>query len=222
MPRKKLPPCPQCSHVDKESGERCKKKAVRGSKRCRSHTRPGRKPTTGKDVRVIASKSIRDAIDRKLADDNLLNMRKQFAFWDYLFDEKVDKVMTSGEHAELWKSAQKFFSLAMGAQKASDAEQFKFAMQQLGQVLQNGVGAQVAEEQAATITDLMQRVMTSETRRSVALDDQIKPEWFLWFLGVLEDGIRVCISKPEDAEAFEAHVRRAISRKPGGDIRLSR
>lgn len=207
----------QCTAKSKQSGKQCKRGAVPGGTKCHIHG--------GKSLAGIASPQLKTGRYSKhlparlmaryqeaQSDTALLALRDEVALVDTRLAELLGRVDT-GESAQRWHEAQTALEEMRKARIKPDAQAFSAAMADLERALITGNDYDLWGEVTALL-DLRKRLVESERKRLVEMQQMITSERAMVLLTTVVDIIRTHVSDRNTLAAISAEFRKLAVVEP--------
>lgn len=209
----------QCTAKSKRSGQQCKRHAVAGKTKCHIHggkslsgaASPNFK--TGRYSKYLPAR-LAERYQESQTDPQLLALRDEVALVDSRLAELLGRVDT-GESRKCWQEAQDAFGELRKARADSNAKGFAAAMAGLESALQIGNDYAVWDEISATI-DLRKRLVESERKRLVEMQNMITSERAMVLLATVADIIRTHVTDRNTLTAISGEFRKLAVVEPGG------
>jgi hypothetical protein len=167
----------QCSARSKQSGERCKKDAVRGREVC--HIHGGRSPrgpasATWKDGTyskyMQTPEKLREGYERALSDPQLTHHRTSIALTDALIEELLESY-DAGANPETWKAVKAEYNKMRVANASGDRHKAREHFEALGLLINEG--ASHAEQSTSILRALEARGKHAERETKRKLSESI-------------------------------------------------
>lgn len=163
----------------KRTGGRCLSPPGKGRNRCEKHERGAAKFTgpdhprykTGRYSQYLP-RGLNDDYRDALADEDILNMREQYALLDARL-RTVLKRSATGEAGLLWKQLQREWKTFHTAQKAGDIETMYKQIEVIDDVVRRGSADIAAWEEASRIIEQQRKLGESEQKRAVAMQQMV-------------------------------------------------
>lgn len=175
------------------SGGVCKARPMANG-RCRIHG--------GKTPRGIASPNyihgryskslpahLQERYEASLADSELLNLRQEIALLDARLNDLLARVDTGDSRSTLKNAREKYYetrNAALRNDKVEQGVQFKL----LGEILDKGMSDYAAWDEVHTILDQRRRLVESEQKRLVAMQQTVTTEQAMVLISALLDSVR--------------------------------
>jgi hypothetical protein len=203
-----------CNAISKRTQQPCRAYAVTGREKCYHHG--------GKSLRGLASPTLRHGRYAKdlptrllgkyreaLEDQNLLALRDEIALIESRVRDLIQRVDT-GESSHLWKSLQKTWQDLSAARQHGDGQAMAEALNEMGQLIARGMADYAAWEDVGRQLDRKQRLVDSERRRLVEMQQMMTVEQAMLFMGALLDAIHQTITDRDLLSALEVKFRRIL------------
>jgi hypothetical protein len=181
----------QCRAKSKRSQRRCRRHATPGAAVCRMHggkTPKGSASThfrTGRHSTFVPTRlaaKYRDATK----DPELLSLRSELALLDARIAELLGRVDT-GESEAIWEALQQAWAAFRGARAQQDVPQMHLAVEQLDQLMDRKLSDSAAWREIGEAIEQRRKLVQSEQKRLVALQQVITAESALTLMGRLVD-----------------------------------
>lgn len=213
----------QCAAKSKRSGERCKKDAVPGRSVCHMHggkSLVGAAVHTYKDGRYskLLPARLVSNYERAAHDSDLLVLREDIALVDARLADLLCRV-DSGESGEAWKRAKAALRLMQDGLAANDRDRATSGMMDLDSIIKEGLEDHHAWVEVGELLDRRERLVRSERRRMVELQQMITAEQALMLIAALTNSVRLHVTDPDALRAISADIARltAASTRTGVD-----
>lgn len=200
----------QCTAKSKQSGERCKRGSTPGMTVCYIHG--------GKSRRGIASGTFKDGrrskdlptrlaarYDASRKDPDLLNLTDEIAMTD-AFIADATKGLDHGESGRLFRELKASWDDLQQAQRDKDAAGVQQSLAEIGALIRQGIGAYAARDETMGLVERRRRLVESEQKRRVAMQDMVTTEQFLLFLGRVTASVRRHVDNPAALKAIAADI----------------
>jgi hypothetical protein len=120
------------------------------------------------------------------ADPELLSLRSELALLDARIAELLGRVDT-GESGAIWEALQQAWALFRGARAQQDVPKMHLAVEQLDRLMDRKVADSAAWREIDEAIEQRRKLVESEQKRLVALQQVITAESALTLMGVLVD-----------------------------------
>jgi hypothetical protein len=200
----------QCTAKNRQ-GEQCKHAAINGTSKCRFHGGASligiASPTfkTGRYSKHLPTR-LAAKYAEALADPDLLALRDEIALIHTRQTELLEHLDT-GLALRRWKDAQAAYGEARAAIAGKDSVGFQVAMVALGDALNAGMGDYAIWQEIVEMTEQRRRLVESEHKRLVNMQQMISTERAMALLAVITDTIRRHVSDPSALAAIAAELR---------------
>jgi hypothetical protein len=141
-----------------------------------------------------------------MADVKLLELKSEVA----LIDVRLGELLThldSGLSLQHWKDAQAAHSDVMAAIRAKNSAAMLTALGALGTALDAGMGDYLVWAEILDTTEARRKLVESEHKRLVAMQQMITAEQAMVLLAVITDTVRKHVSDPSTLSAISADLR---------------
>ncbi len=170
----------QCTAQSKRTGNRCRDHAMKGRTTCYHHG-----GSTPRGFALPQTKTGRHSKDlpTRLAgrytasrnDPDLLNLSEEIALTD-AFIEDARRGLDHGESGRLFTELKAAWDALTAAQRAKDSDGVSQAIGEIGTLIRHGVAAYAARNEAADLIERRRKLVDSEGKRRVAMQDTITSE----------------------------------------------
>jgi hypothetical protein len=208
----------QCTAKSKQSGQQCKRHAVPGGTKCKTHGGASLKGIAsatykhgGRSKYLPANLQTRyqEAVD----DPELLNLRTDLALVEARLAQLLERVDT-GEAGALWKAAKDAFEDLRKAGVAKDPVAQQIAFNELSDVLGRGLSDYAAWNEISSLLEQRRKLSESERRRLVDMQQMISTEQAMLFAGQVLDIIRRNVSDRATLNAIQLDFIRLMNKQP--------
>lgn len=148
------------------------------------------------------------------ADNDLLVLRDEIALLDARLGELLGRIDT-GESAQRWAGAREAFVTLQQAKDSGDDKKAATAMSALGSILLNNNDYGIWEDIAALL-DLRKRMVESERKRLVEMQQMITAERAMILMAAIVDTIRTHVTDRNALAAISSDLRKLITLEPSG------
>lgn len=201
----------QCTAKSKQSGQRCKRHAtpgrtvcnIHGGKTPRGHALP--QTTHGRHSKDLPTR-LAGRYEASRTDPELLNLTDEIALADALIED-ARKGLDHGESGRLFAALKVAWDDLQHAQRGKDAAGVQAAMADIGALIRQGVGAYAARNETMDLVERRRRLVESEQKRRVAMQDMITSEKAM----LLVSALLAAVNRHVD----DASVRTAIAAEFG-------
>jgi len=187
-----------CIGKSRRTGKPCHGQAITGRNYCRMHG--GKAPRGAALPQFKHGRYSKDLPTRLLAhyelartDPKLLELKEEIALVQARVVDLIKRVDT-GESGHLWQQLSKAFADLTEAIQARDTEAIRDSLTVMQSLIQRGTSDYQTWEEAGKQIDRQQRLVESERRRAVELQQVITMEQFLLYTSVYTDAIRTIIT----------------------------
>jgi len=185
----------QCTATVRRTGERCRRRAVTGYNVCQVHGagspkkgRPGGRPIVHGRYSKKLPERLRERYEESLSDSELLSLRHELALCDSRLEDLLGRV-DSGESGATWVHAQKTL-YAFLKEFYSDGEHVGLRLDELKQAIQKGLDDYAAWGEIQALLEQRRKIVESEQKRLVALQQVITVEKAMLLFGAITDVIK--------------------------------
>lgn len=200
----------QCN-AKARNGQQCKQPAINGTSKCRYHggasltgiAHPNFK--TGRYSKHLPTR-LAARYAEALSDPQLLELRDEIALMGTRLGELVERV-DSGESAQRWKALQDAYESLQAATRSGNTTAFQVAMAALGRAIDAGGQDYQTWREIAELTEQRRKLVESEHKRLVAMQQMITTERAMTLLAVITDTIRKHVSDPTALAGISADIR---------------
>jgi len=123
-----------------------------------------------------------------LNDADLLNLTDEIALTD-AFIEDARRGLDHGESGRLFADLKAAWDTLTAAQRAKDAAAVSQAIGEIGQLIKYGVSAYAARTEAADLVERRRKLVESESKRRVQMQDMITSERAMLLISALLDAV---------------------------------
>lgn len=190
----------QCTAQSKRTGNRCRDHAMKGRTTCYHHG-----GSTPRGFALPQTKTGRHSKDlpTRLAgqylasrnDPDLLNLSDEIALTD-AFIEDARRGLDHGESGRLFTELKASGDALTAAQRAKDGDGVSQAIGEIGTLIRHGVAAYAARNEAADLIERRRKLVDSEGKRRVAMQDTITSERAMLLISVLLESVVKHVSDP--------------------------
>jgi hypothetical protein len=206
----------QCTARSKRTGEQCRDHAMKGRNVCYHHG--GKTPRgfalphtkTGRHSKDLPTRLSGRYLE-SLNDPDLLNLSDDIALTD-AFIEDARKGLDHGESGRLFAELKATWDQLMTAQRNKDAAAVQMHMAELGALIRQGVGAYAARNEATQLIDQRRKLVESESKRRVQMQDMITSEKAMLLTSALLDAVVRHVDDPRILAAIGAEFGAITSR----------
>ncbi len=201
----------QCNAKSKQSGQQCKRHAVVGGTKCNMHggaTLSGIASPTFKHGRYSKHLPLRLAgrYGEALRDPQLLELRDEVALIGTRLGELVEH-LGSGESLRHWQAVQTAHSDIAAAIRTSDLALLRAGLSALAAAVEAGMDDYATWREIVELTEARRKLVESEHKRLVAMQQMITSEQAMILLAVITDTVRKYVSDPTALAAISAEFR---------------
>lgn len=169
----------QCTAKAKSTGEQCQRNAMANGK-CWVHGGPT--PRGFALPQTIHGRHSKDLPTRLAGrytasrnDPDLLNLSEEIALTD-AFIEDARRGLDHGQSGRLFAELKAVWNELEAARRAKDAEGMQQAIAEIGTLIRHGVASYAARSEAADLIERRRKLVDSEGKRRVAMQDTITSE----------------------------------------------
>ena len=198
----------QCTATSKRTGERCRDHAMKGREVCYHHGGPTPRgfalpqTKTGRHSKDLPTRLSGRYIE-SLNDADLLNLTDEIALTD-AFIEDARRGLDHGESGRLFADLKASWDTLTTAQRAKDAAAVSQAIGEIGQLIRYGVSAYAARNEAADLVERRRKLVESESKRRVQMQDMITSERAMLLVSALMDAVVRHVNDPRVLAAIGA------------------
>lgn len=138
-----------------------------------------------------------------LNDADLLNLTDEIALTD-AFIEDARRGLDHGESGRLFAELKVAWDVLTAAQRAKDAQAVSQAIGEIGSLIRYGVAAYAARNEAADLIDRRRKLVESESKRRVQMQDMITSERAMLLVSALLDAVSRHVDDPRILAAIGA------------------
>lgn len=191
----------QCTAKAKCSGTQCQRAAMHGRTVCYMHG--------GKSLRGIASRTLKSGryskdlptrlaarYQESQADPDLLNLHSEISLTDAFVLDAL-KGLDTGESGRLWQSLNTTWQTLQDAQRAKDGQAVALALNDLGSLIKRGIAAHAARSETMDLIERRRKLVESESKRRVQMQDMITSEKAMLLVGQLTAAVVRYVSDPK-------------------------
>lgn len=205
----------QCTAKSKRTGERCKGQAVLGKSVCFQHggaTPSGPAASQFKHGRYSKLLPVRLAAtyQQAVSDADLLALRDDIALVDARLGDILGRV-DSGESGEAWRLAREAYKALTDGLAAGDTAASKAALSDLDGIIRRGQGDYAAWREVGDLLDRRERLVRSERRRLVELQQTMTIEQAMVFTGAVIALVDQHVTDQHARAAISDGIRRIVS-----------
>jgi len=184
----------QCTATSKRSGEQCRDHAMKGRDVCYHHG--------GKSPRGIASATFKTGgysidlptrlqtrYEHSANDPQLLDLTADLAL-NRAFMQDALSGLDSGESGRLWKALHATWDDLQAANRAKDGDAAKQALNEIGSLIKHGYGASTARDEAVDLSERRRKLVESEQKRRVAMQDMVTTGQVMLFIAQLQQAVQ--------------------------------
>lgn len=208
----------QCTAKNKSNGQQCQARAINGTTKCRMHggaSLAGVASPTFKSGRYSKDIPIRLAARyaEALSDPQLMELRAEIA----LIGTRQSELLThldAGLSLRYLQDAQAAHSDLLAAIRNKDSVAMQIAIAALGEALSAGMGDYTVWQEIVEMTEARRKLVESEHRRLVAMQQMITAEQAMALLARVVDAVRKHVSDPAALAAISAEFREITYTEP--------
>lgn len=123
-----------------------------------------------------------------LNDADLLNLTDEIALTD-AFVEDARRGLDHGESGRLFRELKATWDTLTTAQRAKDAAAVSQAIGEIGQLIRYGIGAYAARDETTDLMEKRRKLVESESKRRVQMQDMITSEKAMLLVSALLDAV---------------------------------
>lgn len=196
----------QCTATSKRSGERCRDHAMKGKSVCFHHG--------GKSLRGVASPTLKHggySIDLPTrlqstylateSDPRLLDLTADLAL-NRAFMQDALAGLDSGESGRLLKALKDTWGDLQRANREKDREAARLALNEIGTLITHGYGSYAARDEAMDISERRRKLVESEQKRRVAMQDMVTTGQVMLFIAQLQQAVQRHVHDPDTLAAI--------------------
>lgn len=183
----------------------CQKWPIKGRDRCELHG--GKTPRGFALPQTTHARHSKDLPTRLAAtyhasrnDPDLLNLSDEIALTD-AFIEDARRGLDHGESGRLFVQLKAAWDALTTAQRAKDPSAVSQAINDIGALIRHGVAAYAARGEAADLIERRRKLVESEARRRIQLQDSITSERAMLLIAALLDSV---VRNVHDRDALAA------------------
>lgn len=206
----------QCTATSKQSGQRCKRHAVRGRAVCSMHG--GHTPRgiqhynykTGRYTKSLVGNLLGDYLTAR-EDTDLLNLQEEIA----LIDARLAAVLArtrQGESNALWKQARTAWQAFDAATLGGDASAIAAARADVAQALERGHMDYAAWNDVTRLMETRRKLVESERRRMVDMRALVSTEELMVAVRALVSAVRLYVKDPGTLRNIVGEIERTLGR----------
>lgn len=198
----------QCNAKSKRTGEQCRARAVIGSTKCYHHG--GKTPKgvaspnyqTGRYSKYLPARLL-ERYEESAADGELLALREEIALLDSRLADLLKRV-DSGEAGQAWKDAKAAHRKLTLALQTKDTQGMLTAVSELEAAIGKGHGDYLAWNEIQTTLDQRRRLVESERKRLVDMQQMVTSEQAMLLVTALLDAVRKNVHDRDTLTAVQA------------------
>lgn len=210
----------QCTAKSKQSGQQCKRSAVPGRTVCHIHggkslagpASPSLK--TGRYSKYLPER-LKDRYDQARADEELLFLREEIALLDSRLADLLQRVDT-GESGALWANLTKVWADLQRAEEGST--EYLQAWIKVDELMKAGTTDYLAWQELQAVIEQRRKLVESERKRVVELQQVITAERAMVLLSVVVDVVRRHVTDRNALAAISADIGKLVAREPGRTV----
>ena len=184
----------QCTAKSKRTGKRCKAKAMRGKRVCYHHG--GRTPSgfafphhkTGRHSKDLPARLLA-RYETAISDPDLLELRDEIAVTDARLSDVLTRV-DRGESGQMWRELKTRWDAHLNARAEGDMEAERATLDEMGNLIQRGMADDAAWGEAMRLIDQRRRLVESERKRRVELQQVLTADQAMVMVTTLIDAVR--------------------------------
>ena len=182
----------QCTAKAKSTGAQCQRNAMANGK-CWVHGGPT--PRGFALPHTIHGRHSKDLPTRlagrytaSLSDPDLLNLSEEIALTD-AFIEDARRGLDHGESGRLFSELKSVWDAFTAAQRMKDTDGMQHAIAEIGTLIRHGVASYAARNEAADLIERRRKLVDSEGKRRVAMQDSITSEKAILLVSVMLESV---------------------------------
>jgi len=182
-----------CNGTSKRTKGPCEANAMKGREKCYHHG--GKTPRGAALPQFKHGRYSKDLPSRLLADyeqtrsdEKLLEQREEIALVQARINDLIKRV-DSGESGHLWNKLQETYQALEDAIRSQEPDDIRLALFEMKQLITRGVNDYRAWQEAGVQVDRKMRLVESERRRAIELQQTATAEQFLAFTSVVQHAI---------------------------------
>lgn len=199
----------------KKDGTLCGRAPSKGRNRCRFHG--GETPRgvasvhfkTGKYSKELP-KRLAEKYHSALADEELLALNDEIALMEARIADLISRV-ESGETGALWRQTRSAYEELAAAGRANNQALFAQKLQELGRLITRGQQDYKAWEEIATSVEHKRRIVESEHKRRVNLQQMMTAEQAMALIAYIISTIRKHVTDTKALAAISADIAEHVS-----------
>ncbi len=217
--------CTATSKASKREGEpqRCGRHAMKGRNVCWVHggsTPRGFALPQTKDGRHSRDLPTRLAAryEASRTDPDLLNLTEEIALTD-TFIEDARRGLDHGESGRLFRELKMVWDAFSDASRDKDTARMQQAMAEIGALIRQGVGAYAARDETMGLVERRRRLVESEQKRRVAMQDMITSEQAMVLISRVLSAVKLHVDDPLTLTAIATELGGLIGSPDAGGTR---
>ncbi len=198
----------RCTATSKRTGKPCKAQVVEGRNVCYHHG--GKTPrgmglpqTTHGGYSIDLPTRLQSTYLATESDPRLLDLTADLAL-NRAFMQDALAGLDSGESGRLLKALKETWSDLQRANREKDGEAARLALNEIGTLINHGYGAYAARDEAMDISERRRKLVESEQKRRVAMQDMIDSKQAMMLVVRLTDAITRHVDDPKLLSAISA------------------
>lgn len=148
------------------------------------------------------------------SDPRLLDLTADLAL-NRAFMQDALSGLDSGESGRLLKALKETWNDLQRANREKDGEAARLALNEIGTLINHGYGAYAARDEAMDISERRRKLVESEQKRRVAMQDMITTDKAMVLLAAVASTVRKHVSDPNALAAIAADLGRLVAHDPG-------
>ncbi|MGI8406149.1 MAG: hypothetical protein ACR2OE_15545 [Thermomicrobiales bacterium] len=136
-------------------------------------------------------------------DPQLLDLSADLAL-NRAFMQDALSGLDSGESGRLWKALKATWSDLQRANRDKDGEAARLALNELGTLINHGYGATAAREESVDLSERRRKLVESEQKRRVAMQDMIDSKQAMMLVVRLTEAVMRHVDDPRTLAAISA------------------
>lgn len=197
------------------SGGLCQSPPVKGSRRCRMHG--GTQPVgpaspnfkTGRYSKLLP-KRMAATYAQAQADGELLALKDEIALLDSRLADVLGRVDT-GESSRLWTDLQFTWGEMQAARRAEDAKLTAQKLNDVGRLIAQGTSDYAAWADVRALIDQRRRLVESERKRLVEMQQMMTTERAMVLLSVVIDTVRKHVTDRDALQGIATDIRALVA-----------
>lgn len=202
----------QCTATSKRSGQQCRNAAVRGQRVCRMHGAHSRKgAASGRFVDGRYSKALPERLAARYAaaeaDPELLNLRSEIALVESLITDAL-VTLDSGGAFTVFADLRRDWQQLLRLQAAGKTAEAGVVLKQIGEGIATGASAGQTLDALTRLIDQRRKLVESEQKRLVAMQQILTTEQAMTFVGVVMGAVKAHVTDAKQLSAISRDIER--------------